>query len=75
MTAMPQASEIIITVNSNIFRGCPLCNSVPLDGSKGFDEACNHLLQTHGLKCLHVGQETINDGGKPWETTVAVFGK
>src|SRR5260370_42544816 len=27
------------------------------------------LLQDHKLKCLHVGQETINDqNGKPWHT-------
>jgi hypothetical protein len=40
-----------------------------------FDEACNHLMKAHGLKCLHVGQQTENDSnGKPWHSTVAVFG-
>jgi hypothetical protein len=73
---MPTASQIIVRVSSNEMRQCPLCRNADLDGIKGFEAACNHLLQGHKLKRLHVGQETINDqDGKPWHTTVAVFGK
>jgi len=44
-------------------------------GLEKFDESCNHLMQQHNLKCLHVGQETSYDNnGKPWHSTVAVFG-
>jgi hypothetical protein len=42
-----------------------------LDGTDNpkFDEACNHLIKKHGLKCLHVGQETTHgsDGETPWQ--------
>jgi hypothetical protein len=62
----------MIYVSSNISRMCPLCTE-SLDGEL-FEHACNHVLE-HGLKCLHVGQETKADGdGKPWHMTVAVFG-
>lgn len=42
-----------------------------------FDEACNHLINAHGLKCLHVGQQTKqnSEDGSPWHTTVTVFSK
>jgi len=68
-------SEVIVRVSSNEGRGCPFCSNEFLDGSQQFEKACNHLL-SHGLKCLHVGQETIaGRAGEPWHTTVAVFGK
>ena len=73
---MPAASQIIMRVSSNEMRQCPLCRQTDLDGIKNFEAACNHLLQTHKLKCLHIGQETTEDrDGKPWQSTVAVFGK
>jgi len=73
---MPKlASKIIITVSSNVGAGCPLCNDFFM-GLEKFDESCNHLMQQHKLKCLHVGQETSHDNdGKPWHSTVAVFGR
>ena len=73
---MPKlASKIIVSVSSNIGAGCPLCNSNFFLGLEKFDESCNHLMQQHNLKCLHVGQETSYDNnGKPWHSTVAVFG-
>lgn len=65
----------MVRISSNLGSPCPICKDVQLDGMEQFEEACNHLL-SHGLKCLHVGQETIeNIDGKPWQTTVAVFGK
>jgi len=69
------ASEVIVKVSSNIGSNCAICNNEFLDGTEDFEKACNHLL-SHGLKCLHVGQETISgEHGEPWHTTVAVFGK
>ena len=65
----------VVKLSTNEGRRCPVCNDF-LDGidTQKFEEACSHLLK-HGLKCLHVGTETIADSqGKPWHTTVAVFG-
>jgi hypothetical protein len=74
---MPKiASQRIVRVSTNGGRSCSLCNGqFQIDGIENFDASCNHLMQAHNLKCLHVGQETV-DGhdGKPWQTTVAVFG-
>ena len=70
------ASEIIVMVSSNGDRQCPLCHDFSLDGTKDWEESCNHLLREHGLKCLHVGQETAPSfDGSPYHNTVAVFGK
>ena len=72
---MPVASEVIVKLSSNESRNCPVCGNQFLDGGQDFERACNHVL-SHGLKCLHVGQETIpGEKGEPWHTTVAVFGK
>jgi hypothetical protein len=72
---MPIASEIIVKVSSDEYKNCPMCSGEQLDGKDRFEQACNHVL-SHGLKCLHVGQETTpDDNGKPWHSTVAVFGK
>jgi hypothetical protein len=39
-------------------------------------EQANHMVETHGWKLLHVGQETATDAdGKPWQHTVAVVGE
>ena len=72
---MPKiASQVIARVSSDVSGGCPLCNT-RLDGTEKFADACNHLMQAHKLKCLHVGQETSADAdGKPWHSTVAIFG-
>lgn len=67
--------ERLIKVSSNEAFPCPLCErGVQLDGGD-LRETAAHLFQ-HGLKCVHVGQETTqDDDGKPWHSTVAVFGK
>src|SRR6267154_1298585 len=53
---------------------CPLCPRI-LDGYSGFAEACNHLY-LHGLRCMHIGQETIlQESGEVWQATVAIFGR
>ena len=71
----PIATEFMAYVNTNEGLRCPIsgCSvSVP----ERFEKLCNHLIQEHGLKCLHVGQETApGSDGKPWQSTVAVFGK
>jgi hypothetical protein len=69
----PVATEQIVYVSTGALRTCPFCGESL--GLERFEESCNHLLG-HGLKCLHVGQETGWDGrGNPWHNTVAVFGK
>jgi hypothetical protein len=67
------APKVIVRISSNEAGSCRVCGTY-VDGTKDFEAACNHVLE-HGLKCLHVGQETIlgADGG-PWQTTVAIFG-
>lgn len=62
----------LIYISTSVSRGCPIC-SEPLDHDR-FEDACSHVLG-HGLKCLHVGQETHpGNHGEPWHSTVAVFG-
>jgi hypothetical protein len=70
------AKELMVYVSTDEWKGCPMTGCEFYMGSGKFEESCNHLLQAHGLKCLHVGQETGEDSsGKPWHKTVAVFGK
>lgn len=70
------AKQILVHISTNVGRACPLCTEGPnLLGDDYFEKMSNHLL-AHGLTCIHVGQETINSSdGKPWQTTVGVFGK
>ena len=73
---LPIATKFIVYVSTNEGTGCPIEGCDFFIGLEKFQESCNHLLQKHGLKCLHVGQETSHDNeGKPWHSTVAVFGK
>lgn len=74
----------MITVSSNMMVPCPLCSVAKpfmLEGTETtkFDEACNHLINVHNLKCLHVGQQTERnseaDDNSLCFFTVAVFGK
>jgi hypothetical protein len=70
------AKELIVYVSTNESRACPMPGCKFYLNGENFDGSCNHLLKAHGLKCLHVGQETgRDDEGKPWHSTVAVFGK
>lgn len=70
------AKEVLVKVTTGIGTRCRFCDTF-LDGSRErFEDSCEHLMKEHGLKCLHVGQETDRDDeGKPWHNTVAVFGK
>ena len=75
---MPAAAkEVIVRISTNETISCKLCDYTPYGGSSAaFDDVCNHLMNEHGLACLHVGQETTHGGdGLPWQSTVAVFGK
>jgi hypothetical protein len=72
---MPLAEKMMVKISSNESRRCPECNEMLHAGeTEEFQNTCNHLL-AHGLKCLHVGQETITGDDGPWQTTIAVFGK
>ena len=72
----PIATEFIVYVSTNVGRRCPFQDCDTHLGLNQFEESCNHLLQQHGLKCLHVGQETSGLGvDEPFHSTVAVFGK
>lgn len=65
-------AQRLVYVSTNVPRSCPVCGETALIYNF-FEDACNHLLE-HGLKLLHVGQETGPDeNGKPWHSTVAVF--
>jgi hypothetical protein len=55
---------------------CPVCEYTTYGGDPvAFSDVCNHILQKHKLKCLHVGQETTLGTEEPYHSTVAVFGK
>jgi hypothetical protein len=71
------AKQIIRRISTNETVSCKLCDFTPYGGSgAAFDDVCNHLMKEHGLKCLHVGQETTHGtDSQPWHSTVAVFGK
>jgi len=77
MDEMPVlAKESVVHVSTSVGRPCRINGCGFFLGLDKFQESCNHLIQQHGLKCLHVGQETSHDNdGKPWQSTVAVFGK
>jgi hypothetical protein len=65
-------AQQLVYVSTNKSRLCPICGEESLDGDR-FEDACNHILG-HGLKRLHVGQETTrDDDGRPWHSTVAIF--
>jgi hypothetical protein len=53
------AKEFIVYVSTNIGKGCPFEGCDFSIGLERFEQSCNHLIQQHGLKCLHVGQEPV----------------
>jgi hypothetical protein len=62
-------AQQLVYVSTNKSRLCPICGEESLDGDR-FEDACNHILR-HGLKRLHVGQETrettmVSRGTQPW---------
>lgn len=67
---MPAAKKLIVRIVSGERRTCPLCD----ESLEGFEESCNHLLQVHRLKYLHIGQET-EDVNRDLQNTVAIFGR
>jgi len=78
MLSMPiVAKEEMYRISTDETVDCPVCEFIVYSGSSvAFSDVCNHILQVHKLKCLHVGQETTSGGnGEPRHHTVAVFGK
>jgi len=68
-----KAIKSIVHVSTNGGGMCPACSTI-LQPRDDFDGAVNHLLQQHGYKMEHVGQETSWDSeGRPWQSTVAVL--
>jgi hypothetical protein len=67
--------KIAARVTSNEDYGCPFCGEISLDGIDHFVRSARHLQESHGLVCLHVGQETaIDHEGRQYQRTVAIFG-
>lgn len=65
----------VIQLSSNIQKPCPHCNEMKIGDDQDVGDKISHYLK-HGYKLLHVGQETSQDnGGNPWQSTVAVVGK
>jgi hypothetical protein len=67
-------------VSTHILGGCPVCGSLParvdLDSMEDIAPRVNHMLEVHGLRLLHVGQQTgTATNGEPFIATVAVLGE
>jgi hypothetical protein len=70
----------VYEVSTHILEGCPVCNSLParvdLDNMENIAPRVNHMLEMHGLRLLHVGQQTgTAANGEPFVATVAVLGE
>jgi len=68
---MPKA-KIVVRVSTSEERSCPLCGE-DLDGIRRWEDSCQHLLREHGLKVVHVGQESCHSDEGLFHSTVAVF--
>jgi len=44
-------------------------------GTNNFAESVNHYINKHKYKLLHMGQETSQKDGNPFQLTVATLGK
>jgi len=57
--ALPIASRIL-HVNTSTLSDCLDCDEVIIGdvGPQHFEAMCNHLIQKHGYRCFHIGQET-----------------
>ncbi len=78
MPAKSTATKNIVELRSGTFRVCPVCGSKEIHVQAGanptMEKKINHVL-SHGYKVLHIGQETVEVDGKPWQETVAFLGK
>jgi hypothetical protein len=65
----------VVHFTTSVSHACPEgCNR--LVGGEDFADSVNHLVQQHGYKVRHIGQETHQgDDGGPWHTTAAVLEK
>jgi hypothetical protein len=65
----------VVHFSTNVSRGCPEgCDK--LLGGEDFASGVNHLVQQHGYKIRHIGQETYRgDEGTPFHCTPAVLEK
>lgn len=75
---MAVAKEVMYWISTNGSIRCPLCDFNPPYGplsTAAFAPMATHIMEEHGLPCLHVGQETEQGSDGPVHATVAVFGK
>ncbi len=67
----------IHSVRTGTAEPCPLCSQgfwTGDDSGKWLDQQTNHMLEAHGCRLLHVGQETSEGADGLWQLTVAVLG-
>jgi hypothetical protein len=79
VAAVAEDAVRIYSVRTGIGKPCPVCGRGVWSGDDPgdwLDQQVNHLLEEHGWRLLHVGQETTDDrDGNPWQHTVAVLGE
>ncbi len=70
----------IYEIGIHMLDGSRICNSLPagvdLDNMENIALRMNHMLEVHGLRLLHVGQQTgTAANGEPSFATVAMLGQ
>ncbi len=67
-------TQQVTYLSTSVGKFCSHCSGELL-GLDRFGESVNHLIEKHGYRLLHVGQETTRgDDGNGWHSTVAVLG-
>ncbi len=67
-------SHKTVRLSSCVSESCPECSTL-LD-SEELAQNIDHLVNVHGFKLKHVGQETTrDDAGENWQMTVAMLTK
>jgi hypothetical protein len=80
---MSDALRVVVRVceiRSDVWEPCPACGHTVAYGhdiGHALADRVNHLIDTHGWKLLHVGQETTGsrEHGNAYDVTVAVVGE
>lgn len=69
----------VTRVSSQVWEACPFCDDgasmSERDGTVFLVNQVNHLIEAHGFRLLHVGQQTDwTEAGETVQYTVAVLG-